>query len=264
MGGKRMGTLRKMLKKIGIMGLALMSMILIKTSKAHALTMVGSSTFTVGATVTGVSTVTATLKLITTNVVVPGGSFTTLASSKSWDSEADQYVDLTVNDNAISWRMRTYTNNFSTSSSFYSPSTATWGLQYGGLVSTNTAGGKASMGWQASTSTVAGGYNINRTTSTGNPADPLTGWTFYKDAQDDWAVSFATDAAKFYNADATGYTNIAFGGNGSTNIVEPLVTGGSVTLPKATQDFFLYWDADFSTAGAASYKATVLVELINN
>jgi hypothetical protein len=222
------------------------------TPMLHAETSVGTSTVGVSATVLGVNTLTAEPRNVSDDQPAPGVAFGSVSPGGSaWSELADQYLRVAVNDNAASWRLRAYSNNFASP-----PSTATWGFQYGGLIG-NVAGAKAPGAWLTNPNAIPGGPGV------GNPADGTSnGWTFLKDFHDVDDPGAAGDSS-FAGSDADGYTNIAFGSPSFTRIVRPNIGGGSEALATPTSPFFFYLEADFSASPADSYSGTYVLELIN-
>jgi hypothetical protein len=232
-----------MTKKLGIIaGSLLVASSFVSAVRAE--TSVGITNINVTATVPGVNTLTAEVRNLSDNALVTDLAFGSVPSSVGvWSSQPGQHVVLAVDDNSVSWRLRTYTKNFATA-----PSTTTWGATFGGLIGA-VAGSKIPMGWLNNpTSLAPGGPGL------GDPANGTTnGWTFFKD-------SFEGD---FVSADAGGYTNIAFGGAAFTNIVRPNLPAGSEGLTPRTTPWFFYVEGSFNNAPSTSYTSTLVLELLN-
>lgn len=248
--------------KFGVLGAAgWLSIALLLPAVAQAEISISSATVPVTATVEGTNVLTAQTKNIVGNTDATTITFGAIAATPAlWGNLAQQYIGVSVLDNAPSWRLRSMTNNFTTQ-----PSTTTWGFAYGGLVATN--GAKAPMAWLNNTTLLPAGP------VTGNPAtEPAKGWTFLKDMRDvdDPATLSTTTANGFGNhdesfpaADAQGYTNIAFGAPSFTRIVRPNATGGSDELTNTNDAWYFYVEADFKSSPAASYTSILILELLN-
>jgi hypothetical protein len=222
-------------------------------SSLYAETQVGVSSVAVSATVTGVNSLTTDIRNISDDSEASAVAFGTVSSGgPAWGTLPNQYVRVRVQDNAASWRLRSYTDNFDSR-----PSTATWGLQYGGLKGASP-GAKVPMGWMALPNTVPNGPG------TGNPADGTSnGWTFLKDEHDvDDPATVGNDEG-FPASDQAGYTNIAFGSPSFTRVVRPNISGGSEALGNPTDPFYWYVEGDFSSAPATTYSGNIVLELIN-
>jgi len=207
---------------------------------------ISSSTVAMSATVSGVNSMTVTTPL-------GAIAFGTLGSGgAAYSTKATQYVQIAVNNNAASWKVRTWTNNYGSQ-----PSTTTWGFQYGGLKGA-VNGDKISMGWQASSATAAG---INLVA--GDPATSASnGWTYLKDIKDVWD-NVIVPHNDFATSDAAGYTTVAYGNGTYTNINVPNAVGGSRALTNRTDSFYLYTEADLSVASADTYTGTLVIDLTN-
>jgi hypothetical protein len=166
---------------------------------------------------------------------------------------ANQYVAITVNDNAVSWRLRVYTNNFNDA-----PNPAVWGYNYGGLVNAQLAL-IATMGWYCTAS--------NTIPNTGNPQFPATtGWKNFLDKMDADNPSTGSVNESFSSMDDGGYTNIAYGTGSYTRVIRPNIAGPqSVSLNKFNDTFYLYLEAGTppNTDMNATYNATVVMDLIH-
>ena len=171
----------------------------------------------------------------------------------AFNTKANQYVQVAVNDNSPSWKVRIFTNDYVGTT----PSTTTWGFQYGGLKGL-VAGSKIAMGWQASASIVATGITA------GLPSiSTTTGWTYLKDVKDVDDPIAAGDSS-FTASDAAGYTTVAFGNGSYTDIITPSnLPAGTVALTNRTDPFYIYTEADLSVASADTYSGTLVVDLTN-
>jgi hypothetical protein len=219
----------------------------------RAATTVDTYNTSVTATVGAVNAFTRNIRKIADNSADTAISFGAQSSAAPlWGSKPSQYLALSIDDNAPSWNLRVYTDNFASL-----PATATWGYQYGGLKG-NVDGAKAAMGWMVLPNTdtnASGGPGL------GNPADGSTnGWTFIKDKSDQDDPSTASDDSF---AGFPGYLNVAYGASSFTSIVRPNLTGGAEQLPARTDPFYMYFEGNFNGAPAASYSANLKLELIN-
>jgi hypothetical protein len=231
---------------------------------------VDTATVDVTATVTGVSTLTTQPKNIDTDTDDTNDTDATNiafgsigAGTGVWGNLPGQYVRINVDDNAPSWRLSAYSNNFGGAV----PDPADWpGTQFGGMISQGgILGQRAPMAWMSLPNTVANGPG------TGLPSDPTQGWTFMKDLADQDDPATATNDESFAASDAAGFTNVAFGAASFTNIVRPNLddpatpqSEGSETLAGRTDPFYWYVEADFSGSSAADYGTTINLDLINN
>lgn len=145
---------------------------------------------------------------------------------------ADQYLRITFQDNAPAWGMSIHTNNTGADALLRRESRA------GGLLSTSTNTVVMPAGWQA--------YNDLQTTSptVGDPSSDAR-WHFIKDINDaDWLT-------------AGGYRNVAYGGAGFANVVEPGTTG----RPNTTGFFHVYPEVDGRGRAAGSYGGSMVLDL---
>ena len=234
----------------GLIGVALL---LPSVASAFEINYVGGATVTVNASVTGSNTLTTQAKSIAGN-----GSSTTITYATivghpaAWSTLADQYIQISVDDNAPSWRLRSFTNNFVGISSV---PTNVWGYAYGGLKG-DVNGAKAAVAWRNNSTILSTGP------TTGNPQTGTNGWTFIKDMRDE-DDPIAVGDQSFVAADLAGYTNIAFGAPSYTRMVNPTVEGGSESLATITTPWFYYTEADFSPSPAATYSTSLVLELLN-
>ena len=246
------------MKLSAVVAAGILGVILLVPSRATAVeTTVAGTTISVTASVSGVVNLSTQPKNITDNSNAAGLTFTTVTSKPAaWSNRSLQYVQISVDDNAISWRLRTYSNNFSTyTNKPNSISTTTWGFAYGGMVS-GTQGAKVSMAWLA---------NVTLLTPTvGNPALGTTnGWTYLKDFNDVDDPNTNPAIESFPVADSQGYTNIAFGSPAFTRVVDPRASGSSNSLTATNDSWFLYFEGDFNSSPAASYSTNLVLELLN-
>ncbi len=243
------------LKKIAGLAMATFAIAAIATPELRAETRVTGTTVTVSITIApSANPLTTQLKNVSGDANAASVAFPSFSGPQSsWNLVASQYMLVTVDNNSLAWRLRLYSNNFTSQ-----PSTTTWGFQYGGLVG-SVPGTKIGMAWLTNPTAISGGPGI------GSPADPanssINGWTFLKDARD-VDDPIAAGNSSFGAADADGYTNIAFGSPGETRIVRPNV-GGSEALGTPSTPFYLYFKGDVSTAAAAVYGTNLVLDLIN-
>jgi len=216
--------------------LALVLLVAAPGTSLAAVDRTGSVTAT--ATVGASTLLTVQAKRISDNGAVASIDFGSLPGGTG-NKLAPQYLEVNVTSNYGAWELEVYTNNFTAT-----PSTTTWGYQYGGMKGT-TAGNRAPMAWQAyrSISTVT------------DPPASLSGWTYLKDKRDinppgETKMSWAA-------AHADGYTNIAYGGPDHMNVVEPGTTGVLDTDNK----LMVYLGGLFGSAPADSYGTTVGFDL---
>ena len=187
----------------------------------------------------GQATLTVQAKRISNNVNVSSITFGSLQGGTK-NKLAPHYVEVEVDGDYGVWELEIYTDNFSTQ-----PDTNIWGYQYGGMKG-STAGNRTGMVWQA----------YRATTSVSDPPVALTGWTYLKDKKDvDDPV--APGDQSWTSAHADGYTNIAYGGPGYLNVVEPGTTGVEDTDNK----FVVYLGGLFGSAGAGEYSTIISFDL---
>lgn len=229
---------------------------------AYAATSVETKTATVGATIAGVNTFTLAVKNMN-HTAATGITFAGVSSvAPAWTSKASQYIQLSVNDNALAWELRNYTDNFNFAGGVL-PSTTVWGHQYGGLKGT-VAGQRAGLGWAVLPDTGVVQFNGP---DAGDPVLSSTnGWTFVKD-RSDRAPGLSPDAtgpgAEATFAGSGGYKNIAFGGISDTRIVRPNLPGGTEALSSRTAPFFYFLGANFNGVAPGDYNTTIIFELLN-
>ena len=238
-------------------------------------TSIDKKTVNITASIAPVNTLTTELKNISDNSAATGIAYGSISNPQSWGNLAQQYIKVTVDDNAASWRLRVLTDNFPTST-IDQDFKNLWGYAYGGMVGPLTSGAKTPMGWRNSATLSA--------PNTGDPgANPTVGWTFIKDIKDvdDPATTKKDDPAtpkneeeneSFTFADTAGYTNVAYGGAGYTRIAKPeqpddpntpVNDAGSIPLATRSTPWFFYLEADFSNSPAASYSSSLVLELLN-
>jgi hypothetical protein len=210
-----------------------------------------SSPVVCSATIYSVSTTSITVRNISNNVVVSSISFGTITSQgASFGAVAPQYVQLSVNDNSVSWVLRAYTTNF-----VMAPDTTTWGYQYGGMIGA-VAGDHIAMGWQCSNVLLVSVVG-------GSPSNSLSnGWTYLKDARDIDMPETPTNNESFAASAAAGYCNIAYGSASYTRVVKPTAASG-VPLVNPTDYFYLYTEADFSNPTSDTYTFNLVLELVH-
>lgn len=251
-----MSAMNQAMKKWG--SAAAMALLLLTASlpALRAETQVNGTTIAVTATVIGVNNLITTVKNISNQASTTSITFGAVASPAAvWNNRAQQFVDISVEDNALSWRLRLYSNNFGSA-----PSTTTWAFQYGGLIG-NVAGAKAPGAWSVLPDT---GVVQFGGPGAGNPATgTVNGWTFMKDLHDADDPSTVGNES-FAAADATGYDNIAFGSPSFTRIIRPNVVGGSDALSATFSHFYLFLESDFSSSPAASYSTNLVLDLLNS
>lgn len=232
------------MKRLSILAGTLLAAAAVAPALQAAETQVGITNINVTATVPGVNVLTANVLNMADGSPASAISFGSVASTApAWSSLPGQHVQLAVQDNALAWRLRAYTDNFTTP-----PSTTTWGESFAGLIG-GIPGSKIPLAWLNNpTSLAPTGPGV------GNPVDGTTnGWTFFKDQSE----------PDFVSADAGGYTNIAFGGAAFTNIVRPNIPGGSEGLTPITAPWFFYIEGNFNSAVSTSYSGTLVLELLN-
>lgn len=194
-----------------------------------------------------------------------------------WSNKPLQSVKIKVDNNAKSWRLRTYTDNFAAIVSS-NAHIANWGYNFGGMKA--GVGDKAGMGWMIlpDTGTHASGgpgtgdpqFGSIKSTTTGKITGG-NGWTYLKDFQDfnDPSNDVIVDGKNtkdesFVGSDTGGYCNIAFGNPSSTTIVRPNVDpGNEALLGGRLADFYYYAEANFNGSAGGSYTTTVKFDLIN-
>lgn len=265
------------MKKLFALGTAALVAGFVTTARAETIVAVN--------TVDAVATVNVVDDLYTDVMVMSDNSLTAVrtlnfgdinGTPALWSNKPLQAVKIKVDNNAQSWRLRTYTDNFGAIASS-TTHIADWGYNFGGMKA--GTGAKAAMGWMIlpDTGTHAGGGP-----GTGNPADGSVkstagviiggnGWTYLKDFNDynDPSNDVIVDGVNtkdesFAGSDGAGYCNIAFGSAGSTNIVRPNVNPGNEALVGGRDaDFFFYAEANFNGAPGGSYNGTVKFDLIN-
>src|SRR3989344_7218492 len=80
-------------------------------SMAQADTTVDGSTVGVTATVSGINDLISQAKNISNNADAAAISFGTIGTRPApWSTPSQQYIEMSVNDNAPAWRVRAYTN----------------------------------------------------------------------------------------------------------------------------------------------------------
>jgi hypothetical protein len=241
-----------------ILAVSILSILGASSARASALTVQHSSAPVVcAATIFAVNSTSITVRNISGGAVVSSISFGTITSTSAvFGQLAPQYVQLSVNDNSISWVLRAYTTNFVTA-----PDTTTWGYQYGGLRGA-TDGDHIAMGWQCSTTISS--------PACGDPSNSLNnGWTYLKDAMDVDMPETTNNDESFAASVATGYCNIAYGSASYTRVVKPmklpsgLPDTSGIPLVHPTDYFYLYTEADFSSPVNDSYAFNLVLELVH-
>ncbi len=247
-------------KKLASVIAAAMLGLAVTAPALRAETLAGGTTVTVNATVGSINTLTTRTKLISddSNSAVDGAlTFTNIPRSPAaWSTLPNEAIQISVDDNSPSWRLRTYTNN-----TFNPPvpSTTVWGFAYGGMIG-KIPGSKAAMAWlNNSTALTPSGPG------TGDPSTgTVNGWTYFKDNHDVNDPGTATNES-FAAADFDGYTNIAFGSLSETRIVRPQpFFGGSEKLAALATPWYMFVEADFSSARPDVYDTKLILELLNN
>ncbi|MBP9128448.1 MAG: hypothetical protein KBG07_06735 [Elusimicrobia bacterium] len=246
------------MKRIATLGAAIIAAAFVE-NVVHA-AVVATKQVDVSATVSGLSDLKTEVKNVADNTDATVMAFPAIAAGEpEWANKPQQYVKVTVDNNsALSWRLRSYTNNFAP----IAPADkvahiALWGEQFGGLKGA-VPGAKASLAWLVNPTVIPDGPGV------GNPVDGTTnGFTFLKDFQDfDISVTTADDES-FAVADAAGYTNMAFGAPSYTRIVRPNVVGGNEPLATRNTPFYYYVEGNFGGAVATTYTTTINFDLIN-
>ncbi len=251
--------MKKVMNKMAVVALAAAAMAIVSTPELRAETRVTGTTVTASITIAASTNPLITqLKNISNDANAASVAFPSFSGPQSsWSLVASQYMQVNVNNNSLAWRLRVYSNNFTSQ-----PSTTTWGFQYGGMIG-NVAGTKIGMAWLTNP-TIIGAPGPNPASPTGitDPANSsLHGWSYLKDARDVDDPVAAGDSS-FSAADGAGYTNIAFGSPGETRIVRPNV-GGSEALGTPASAFYLYFKGDVSNAAAATYNTNLVLDLFN-
>jgi len=213
---------------------------------------VSNATVSMSATVGGVNSMTVVVKNVSDNATAAYALGSLASGGAAYNTKALQYAQINVNDNASSWKVRIWTNNYTDGT----PSTTIWGFQYGGLRG-DGAGSKIAMGWQAAIAIVASGITPDTPVNSAT-----TGWSFLKDLKDVDDPSAPGDFS-FATADADGYTTVAFGNGSYTNVVVPNAPGGSRALALRGDPFYIYTEADLSVASATEYTGTLVIDLSN-
>ena len=234
---------------------------------ANAETTVDTKQTTVSATINAAKTLSMAIKNIVDDSVAPGGlTFGSVATDAAeWANQPAEYIELAVDDNvALSWRLRTYTDNFAVA-----PDMATWKEQFGGLIGTTIPGAKVPMGWLVNPTTIPNGPGLGDP-AVGRVVDSSgvvsgNGFTYLKDFNDyDIVSTTGTDQVEsFAAADLAGYCNVAFGSNSETNIVRPNLTAGNEKLAARDAPFFYYVEGNFKAALGDAYETTIKFDLIN-
>lgn len=262
------------MKKLFALGAAALVAGFVTTARAE--TVVAVNTVDAVATVNVVDDLYTDVMIMSSNALTPTRvlDFGTITGTPAlWSNKPLQAVKIKVDNNAQSWRLRTYTENFPAAT----PSTTTWGWNFGGMKAGD--GAKAAMGWMILPDT---GTHAAGGPGTGDPANGSikstsnviiggNGWTYLKDSKDyndpsnDIIVDgINTKDESFTGSDAAGYCNIAFGGPSTTNIVRPNIDPGNELLSSGRDgDFFFYAEANFNGAPGGSYSTTVKFDLIN-
>lgn len=184
------------------------------------------------------ATLTVQAKRISNNVNVSSITFGSLQGGTK-NKLAPHYVEVEVDGDYGVWELEIYTDNFSTQ-----PDTNIWGYQYGGMIGT-TLGNRTPMIWQA----------YRAITSVSDPPANLDGWTYIKDKKDIDVPGTTPDES--WVAAHGSYTNIAYGGPGYLNVVEPGTTGVEDTDNK----FVVYLGGFFGSAGAGEYSTIISFDL---
>lgn len=245
------------LKKVAGLAVALFVAAVVAAPAVRAENRVAGTTVTVSITIApSANPLTTQLKNVSDDLNAANVAFPAFSGPQSsWTLVASQYMQVTVDNNALAWRLRLYSNNFTEQ-----PSTTTWGFQYGGLKG-NVDGAKIPMAWLVNPNTIPSGPAA----TVGGIADPanstINGWTFLKDARDVDDPVAAGDSS-FGASDLGGFTNIAFGAPSFTRIVRPNV-GGSEALTTIASPFYVYFKGDVSAAPAASYTTNLVLDLFN-
>lgn len=198
----------------------------------------------VTATVLSPNTVNYTIKNVTDNNTAASFGFGTLNGVQSnWGTLAKQYIEMNVLDNAGTWILRGYTDNFATN-----PSTTVWGTNYYGAMNQDNppAGGgcKVYVGMSVSSYVVTGGM-LPSVPDNGSMTSP---WKVVADKHD----------SPFVPANG----NLAVGGPSWCKIY-PATTADGILLASSSSPMYWYVDADFSSAVADSYTAKFKLELLN-
>ena len=220
-------------------------------SMSFAAVLVSSGSISMGATITGSKSMVYVLKNVSDNATVASYQLGTLASGgNAFSTKGAQYIQVTVND-SYKWHATIWTNNFPASV----PSTAMWGLSYGGLIGTAGSGNKIPMAWKATTTVITAGL------ATGDPTSAASGWLFLKDYRD--VTDPLVDNSSYSDAVNAGYTTFAFGNGSYTNIVAPTADPKVLTLPVSprTAPFYIYTEVDISAATADTYTGTLVLDI---
>jgi len=208
---------------------------------------------------TGVPT-SATLQVINTLSVQPvpyaGGtatsiSFGSLPAGTSF-LVPGQYIKVVHNDNSLVWEIKIYTNNFATE-----PSTTTWGLNYGGMIGL-VPGARLPMGWHARVDD-----SLTTKFAAGDPAATTSvGWNFVKDKRDKDIPNTPADESWLGPKGDAAYANVAFGGPGYQNIVNPQDTV-DYSDSDTNKTFVVEVEGCFGSAPADTYATTIYFDLVH-
>lgn len=233
-----------------ILTLLSVGLLLAGTSIAGA-DVVATDSVGASATLTGVNTVSVKsveyggsgTTAIAFGTVVPGVGF--LA--------APQYIKVDHDDNSLAWEIKIYTDNFTTE-----PSTTTWGYNYGGMIDSGKPGARTPMGWHARIdNSLASAFAAD------DPAaDPSVGWNFVKDKRDKDVPGTTEDESWLGPKGDAAYANVAFGGPGYQNVVNPEDTV-DYSDPDTDKTFVVEVEGLFGSAPAGSYSTTINFDLVH-
>jgi len=162
---------------------------------------------------------------------LPGGTRNKLAR---------HYVEVEIDGVSGDWELEIYTDDFETP-----PDTTTWGYQYGGMKG-SSPGNRVPMVWQA--------WRSTRTVT--DPPENLSGWTYVKD-KNDLDIPGTTADESWTRAHIDGYTNVAYGGPGYFNVIEPGTTG----VGDDDSRFAVYLGGLFGPAATDTYSTIISFDL---
>ena len=202
------------------------------------------------ATLTGVNTVSVTPMNYT------GGGAGSIAfgsvSPAAGFLTPPQYVKVDHDDNSLAWEIKIYTDNFTAE-----PSTTTWGYNYGGMIGL-VPGARLSMGWHARVdNSLASAFAAD------DPAaDPSEGWNFVKDKRDKDVPGTPNNESWLGPTGDAAYANVAFGGPGYQNVVNPEDTV-DYSDPDTDKTFVVEVEGCFGVATADTYSTTISFDLVH-
>jgi len=237
-----------------------MRTMVILTLLSVGLLMAGIGIADAGVVATGGVPASATLQPVNTLSVQPvpyaGGtatsiSFGTVSPGAGFLVPA-QYIKVVHDDNSLAWEIKVYTSNFATE-----PSTTTWGYNYGGMIG-KVPGARLPMGWHARVDN-----SLTSKFAAGDPAaDPSVGWNFVKDKDDKDNPGTTGDESWLGPKGDAAYANVAFGGPGYQNIINPQ-DAEDYSDPDTDKTFVVEVEGCFGSATADTYSTTIYFDLVH-